>query len=64
MIDSCPLLLRVVFLDTLSIGPDAGNQDTPAGTESDSLVSGTTPCALVSRELPDGVLVAKYGIVV
>jgi hypothetical protein len=50
--DQCP--------DTLSMGPCAGSQDTPARTGSDSLVPCTTPCTQLSRVLPYGVVVAIY----
>jgi hypothetical protein len=52
------------FPDTLSIGPCAGIQDTPARTASDFLVHCTTPRAQLSRVLPYGVVVAIYGTAV
>jgi hypothetical protein len=61
LIDSFLLCSHDPCPGVLSIGPCAGNQDTPALTGSDSLVSCTTPFARLSKILPYGVVVAIYG---
>ena len=63
-IGSSLLGLHVACHATPSNVPSAESRNNPALTDSDSLVSCTTPCVQTSRILPYGVVVAKTWIAV